>query len=152
MRFSLRQLSKVGLFVCGLFVVIAVTAWAFGFRADQRKSAAIIAAVPAKAQTSSSKERIPTVGATLTRFGFQPATIKVAEGKSLLVVRNISGADKIQLELAVAHGQKLVVEKSKEEKRFWEKPLNLKAGEYLLSVTENPRWSLALTVIAAEKK
>jgi hypothetical protein len=150
MPFSWRLLSKAGLFAFGLLVVIAVTALAFGFRVYQRKSAAITAAVSAPAQTS--KERIPTVGVTLTRFGFQPAAIKVAEGKSLLVVRNISGADKFQLELAEVRGQKLVVEKPKEEKRFWEKPLHLKAGEYTLSVTENPRWSLALTVVAAEKK
>jgi hypothetical protein len=150
MPFSFRRLSKRNLLAVGLMLVITLTTLAFGLHTLNRTAAVIIAPVPV--QDPKNKERIPTLAVTLTRFGFQPAALKLPEGKFLLVVRNISGRDKLQLELAEVRGQKLIVEKPREEKRFWEKPLNLKAGEYTLSVTENPRWSLALTVVPVEKK
>ncbi len=150
MHFAFSRLRKNGLFAIGLSLLLALSAVAMGWRLWPRPSAAGIAALPTQGQAN--KNRVPTVFVTLTRFGFQPAAMKLPEGKALLVVRNISGADKLQLELAEVRGQKLVVEKTKEEKPFWEKPLNLKAGEYRLSVTENPNWALALTVVAPDKK
>ncbi len=150
MHFAISHLRKTGLFALGLSLFLGLSAVAMSWRLWSHSSAPVATVIPTQGQAN--KERIPTFLVTLSRFGFQPAAMKLPEGKALLVVRNISGADKLQLELAEVRGQKLVVEKTKEGKPFWEKPLNLKAGEYRLSVTENPNWTLALTVIAPEKK
>jgi hypothetical protein len=133
-----------------LILATALTAMAFRFQDFNPQSPT--AAIPSPTPDPKYKNRLPAVFATLTRFGFQPAAIRVPEGKSLLVVRNISGIETIQLELSEVRGSRLVTERPGEGKPFWEKPLNLKEGEYTLSVTENPRWTLALTVFSPQKK
>ena len=150
MHFAFNRPRKTGLFALGLISLLALSPVAMGWRPWPHPSASVVAVPSTQGQTN--QERFPTFLLTLTRFGFQPMAMKLPEGKSLLVIRNISGADKLQLELAEVRGQKLVVERTKEEKPFWEKPINLKAGEYRLSVTENPNWAIALTVVAPEKK
>ena len=148
MPFSLRRLTTFQLLTSGLLLLLAVTGLALGVRTFQRKAMAIAVAAPLVEPT---KERFPVVVVALTRFGFQPAALTLPEGKFLLAVQNNTGQENFQLELGEVKGQKLIVEKTKSENRFWDKPLNLKAGDYTLSVTENPRWSLALTVEAAKK-
>jgi len=131
-------------FLAFAMLAVSASAWWSGSRKPENSG-------QASEPGQTSQRKVPIVLTSLTRFGFQPAAMKLPEGKVLLVVRNISGADKLQLELAEVRGKKLVAEKPKEEKPFWEKPLNLKAGEYRLSVTENPNWVLTLTVVAPDQ-
>ena len=150
MPFSIRRMSKISLLALGLVLIITLSAVAVGFRTLTRATTVTTAPVPA--QDLPKKAPIPTIFTTLTRFGFQPAAMKLPEGKCFIAVRNISGADDLEIALIASKGEKLVSEKPKKGKSIWEKEVNLKAGNYTLSVVENPRWTLALTVLPPDKK
>jgi hypothetical protein len=104
-------------------------------------------------QGASEKERLPIVLANLTRFGFEPAAMRVPAGRCLLAIRNISGNEKVELQVKRRNGgEVLAAEQHRTGKRHWEKMIQFSVGEYLITEASHPEWTLQLSVIPPGKQ
>lgn len=98
-----------------------------------------------------SQKRFPIVLLNLTRFGFEPSAMKIPAGKCQLAIRNMTGLEDIDLQVARKSGERLLVDKYPKGRRHWEKTLTLSVGDYVISVVGNPQWTFSLTVIPPGK-
>ena len=100
-----------------------------------------------------SQPRFPIVLTNLTRFGFEPAAMKIPAGRCLLAVRNISGKEIVELQVKRAGAsQTMLAEQHRPGKSHWEKFVEFGVGEYLLTEAGNPEWTLHLTVFPPGKQ
>jgi hypothetical protein len=93
----------------------------------------------------------PIVIPTLTRFGFEPRSFTVPDGKYLLLVRNKSGIEDVEFQLQIKDGPIEAKEKPIKGKKFFEKSLNLRPGEYILGESSHKDWTCSITVMPANK-
>lgn len=147
---SIQRFAIIGLFICALGVAIASgLSWA-----KSTSSAKSEKSVPAKEIAQTSRQpRAPIALSNLTRFGFEPATMRVPAGRCLLAIRNISGKETLELRVKRGgNGQTLLAEQHRTGKRHWEKFMEFEAGEYLVTEAGNPAWTLRLTVFSPERQ
>ncbi|MGE0128835.1 MAG: hypothetical protein AB7U82_12210 [Blastocatellales bacterium] len=102
-------------------------------------------------QGQASQSRFPIVLLNLTRFGFEPAAMRIPAGKCQFAIRNITGLEDIDLQVARKNGERLLIEKYPKGKRHWEKAVQLPVGDYVISVVGNPQWTFNLNVIPPGK-
>lgn len=85
---------------------------------------------------------------TLRPTGFEPAQVTVPEGPYLVVVNNRTGLDEFALRLAREHGAAVHEARPRRYQRSWRRALSLAPGAYVLTETNNPKWSCRVTVTA----
>ena len=96
-------------------------------------------------------ERVQILPTTLTRFGFNPASVKVSKGKVLIAVKDLSNLREasMNLEREERGGQPKLRVSSKSlssGKRRWDNVLNLSEGTYVLRVDGQPKWQFRIVV------
>lgn len=147
---TIRRLVIAVLLICVVGLVLAGgLKWA-KFNPSANSEIRLIAEETAQ---TSRQTRSSIVLSNLTRFGFEPAAIRVPAGRCLLAIRNISGKETLELQVKrEGNGQTLLAEQHRTGKRHWEKFVEFEAGEYLITEAGNPSWTLRLTVFSAEKQ
>ncbi len=101
----------------------------------------------AQDQNQQKRDSVPVVIPTLTRFGFEPKEFKVPAGRYLLLVRNQSGFDTVDLRIQKKDEPVSVSEKHSTGKKFWEKPIMLTPGDHFLKEANHPSWVCKITVL-----
>lgn len=101
----------------------------------------------------SSPPRFPIVLSNLTRFGFEPAAMRVPAGRCLLAIRNISDKETLELQVKRSGSSRaLLAEQHRTGKSHWERFVEFEAGEYLITESGNAERALRLTVFSPEKQ
>ncbi|MCC6262993.1 MAG: hypothetical protein IT169_05395 [Bryobacterales bacterium] len=91
---------------------------------------------------------------TLTRDGFEPRKLGLAQGSFTLLVRDLAGSFDTRMELrrAGAAGAALATRKQDSRRLLMnEVPLDLAPGEYVLQVADSRDRQLAITVSAGKR-
>lgn len=131
-----------------IIVLAVLTTASFATLAVSRSS---VQTAPHINPTQANQQRVPIARANLTRFGFEPAEIRLPAGRCLLAVRNISGRGVVELQVKRSNSsQALVAEQHSTGKRHWEKLMEFGVGEYLITEAGNPGKPLRLIVVPPE--
>jgi hypothetical protein len=143
-----RHLTRTRLIVLAAIVFAAMTIITMNvcrrWSVDLKNKAAGTGQITA--QGNSDNGAFPIVLLNLTRFGFEPAEMKIPAGKCKLAIRNMISPGDIDLQMARKNGEQVLVEKYSSGRRHWEKHLVLSAGDYVISVVGNPQWAFNLAV------
>lgn len=83
---------------------------------------------------------------TLRAEGFEPAEMPLPAGEYLLVVKNRSGLDEVDVRLVRENGEHMGQTKVGARNKDWKQRLKLKAGTYLLSEVNHPDWASRIVV------
>lgn len=136
---SRNHFNVSALVVLAVLTALAVSArgwWGMAFNAEETGRLAV----------QGQSRTFPIVLLNLTRFGFEPSAMKIPAGRCQLAIRNMTGLEDIDLQVARKNGERLLVEKYPKGRRHWEKPLTLPVGDYVISVVSHPQWTFSLTV------
>jgi len=85
-------------------------------------------------------ERMEFVVITVTPFGFEPQEIERSRNAFVLAVHNHSGIADLSLRLHRVNNEKLHEIQMRRGRGRWQLPLNLPAGDYLLTAESQPEW------------
>jgi Na+-transporting methylmalonyl-CoA/oxaloacetate decarboxylase gamma subunit len=139
------RLSLIGLIL--LIAVISVTAKLVRTSIDSENvSPATIEPVKTAQTNDEAPANIQVVLLTLRSEGFEPAELQLAAGEYLLVVRNRTGLDEVDVSLVRENGQHLGQSKVGARQKDWKQRLKLTPGTYLLNETNHPDWTLRVVV------
>jgi hypothetical protein len=108
-----------------------------------------VISVTAKFIRTSSDETpadIQVVLVTLRADGFEPAELQLPAGEYLLVVRNRTGLDEVNVSLVRENGQHLGQSKVGARQKDWKQRFKLTPGTYLLNETNHPDWTTRVVV------
>jgi hypothetical protein len=83
---------------------------------------------------------------TLRPTGFEPAQIKPAKGRFLLVVNNHSELPGVELRLQRDTGSRLRAVRVTQEQLHWSDVMNLPPGRYVLTEANHPDWVCRIIV------
>lgn len=89
---------------------------------------------------------IPILLLNLTRFGFEPRSMKVPAGRCQFAIRNITGLENVDLQVSLKNAERLLLERLPQARQHWERALVLPVGEYVISVPGKPQWTFSLIV------
>jgi hypothetical protein len=149
MPFSIRKLTSLQFVAFCLMALLGLSAFAFSWsdwfaksKSDSAVSLTAVQAGPPEVYSGLLIQELLTLRAT----GFDPAEITIPSGNFLLSVDNLSGISTINLALAEEKKNKLKDIKIEGKNRDWREVINLKTGVYILSETNNPKWTCRITV------
>jgi hypothetical protein len=103
----------------------------------------LIATAPADDEAPSD---IKVVLLTLRSEGFDPAEMQLPAGEYLLVVRNRTGLDEVDVRLVHEDGHNLDQAKVGARQKDWKQRLKLTPGTYLINEANHSDWNLRLVV------
>ena len=92
------------------------------------------------------KERIGSEVITITRFGFETTEVNRPAGKFFLLIENRSGLNPITLRLKSERGEKVIEVTQPQDQLDWADELNLRPGQYTLTLAERPAWVCDITI------
>jgi hypothetical protein len=141
---------KLCVLLIGLTVLIAaVTATAKlinNHNSSQFDATATIEPIATAQAGDETSSDIKVVLLTLRSEGFDPAEMQLPEGEYLLIVRNRTGLDEVDVRLAREDGQHLGQSKVRSRQKDWTQRLKLTPGTYLLTEINHPDWTLRVVV------
>lgn len=82
----------------------------------------------------------------VTPLGFEPSRIRRPRGAFILAVHNHSGESQLLLRLDRVQGGRLHQVRMGRGRRVWDQPLDLQAGDYILSEASHPNWQCRITL------
>lgn len=132
--------------ICASLAVLATSAREWKGKNLEAKEAERISG-----QGQTTNRLVPIALLNLTRFGFEPSSLKLPAGQCRLAVRNITGFENLDLQVSRKNGERLLLERYPRGRRQWEKSLVLPAGEYVISVASKPQWIFNLTVVSPDR-
>jgi hypothetical protein len=108
-------------------------------------------------RTQHAKEKADgAITLNLSDSGFSQRTIRIEEGKILLLIRNQTFNPRLSFRLdrsdTAARGPALREADFDQKANRWREIVDLNAGTYTVSVQGQPRWSCTIVVVAKPKK
>lgn len=133
-----------------LLVVAASTASQFAGRSAKLTEHALIPALLNSSrpvdQTEEANRDIKVVLLTLRPEGFEPQEMQLSAGEYLLIAKNRTGLDELNLRLARDNGEHVSQAKVGARRKDWKQRLKLSPGTYRLTESSHPEWSCRIVV------
>lgn len=148
---SIRKLPVVKLIYLPILLLGVISALTWGaIRSSSlaRGKGSVVPSLTAQKTPINPADRVEVELITLTARGFSPQQITRTEGKFLLAVEpRLEGGGTVTLRLSnQATNVRLKEQGARAGQNGWTNLFDLPAGQYVLTVAENPNWACQLTL------